>query len=175
MSIYKRNDTFWCAFTLNDRRYRLSTGQTTEREARRFERDKIAALKGEQSVDALLDKIKVAQISGAVSFERALDMYLVSPVSAKRKITIAHVWRDWEAFCVSSGFEFAHDPSLDDAEAYIQTKDDKKLSGRTINLYISIPKAIYCHLLKRKVVLENPFSDVAARRVCAVDREAFEP
>lgn len=81
MSVFKKGKIYWCNFVLKGKRYRFSTKLTEEREASRFERDKVAELQGEQVIAPLLAKIKAIQAGSETTFDRALECSLFAQYS----------------------------------------------------------------------------------------------
>jgi len=203
MGLYKRGSAWWSSFTVNGKRYRLSTGQAQKNEAEKWERAKVSELRGNKATTQLYQTVKAGLVEKQITFAEAWEHFKTFP----RKHTPGEsairyyqsTWEDFVAFAVDNKCSSIADVTEVLSQRYISQirghgryspveyrrggktvvvpveKLSDKLSNRTQNAYLVSLKVIFDTLVKGKYCLENPFKEIDKLSNEAVDREAFTP
>lgn len=199
MSIYQRGNVWWCNFTVNGKRIQCTTGKTNRKDATVWEKEKIASLKGEESAQIAMDKIKRALVSKQTSFDDAWSFFLSYPrkrsPSAKMLKNYQSVYGDFCLFCKKERINILSLVDCRIATAYIShirqhgrfsdfqyRRGSKKItvkkicqafSNSTINHYLAFLKLFFDVMLIGKFILENPFAAISKMASDEVPREIF--
>lgn len=186
MSLYKRGDIWWCNFTVKGKRIQCSTGATDREAAKQWEKEKINSLAGETVTAIAMEKVKRALVGKRTSFEDAWIFFRDYP---RRRMPSDNVvdayynaWCDFVAFARSRGASDIGDIDDQTASAYIghirsrgrfgATKP-AQLSARTQNWFISFFKLFFRVMTTGRMMLENPFQNVARVSGASAEREIF--
>lgn len=199
MSVYIRGKIYWCRFMLEGTLYRISTGFTTEREAKRWEREKIAELKQAGSPEKIYQKIQANLAKNKATFQEAFDFFGNYP---RKRMPIQKVmeqhksyWFDFAAFAVDHGAEMVSDVTAELAMKYlsrlreegrytpisyerngktiVNEKTIKRLSTKTYNAYLVSLKLIFRVLTKKEFCTADPFAEFEKMTVIQVNRVTF--
>lgn len=199
MGVYLRGNIYWCNFTVNGKRYQMSTKRTVEKEALEFEKSQIKRLSGNQAKKALLEKIKVGLVEQSLSFGGAWEYFIKYPrkktPGKEQTERYYSIWGDFEAFCLERKITAVASVTDKDAVAYasyiremgryskiVYERGGKKLaflpkvnlfSASTYNAYIGCLKLIFTVLTNGKYVIENPFSGIQKMASDEIPREIF--
>jgi len=198
MSIYKRGNIWWCNFTVRGKRTQCTTGQTDERKARAWERDKISELSGESSAKVALEKVKQLLVDNTATFEQAwgyFEKYPRAKSTPRQQKINRHAWSDFSSFAAHLGIDSVFSVDHDLAAKYtshlkengkfspiVYTRGKKTitnerglkpLSAQSINFYIGTLRLIFNILKIGRFVIENPFENIQKIPSNAVDREIF--
>ena len=201
MTLYSRGEVYWTDFTVKGKRYRYSTGHKVKADAKQWEKDKIAELRGEVNAIGLYKKIKANLIDAQIDFKNAWNFFVSFPRKKtpceQLKSAYFGVWTDFSLFCNNKNKFMIAEVDEKDAIDYIallrtegrfspvsyirqgkeviNRKTTKELSPRAVNTYIGTLKLIFNVLVLGKHCLENPFAHIDKLNNEQVDREAFSP
>jgi integrase len=202
MSIKKKSSIWHYDFTCNGKRYRGSTGQRLEKEAKKFVRDEIARLKGETSAAALVLKIK-NDLGAKILLDDVFDLFVKIPrrrvPNDKQIQTYNRHWSDFIAFIKAAcpELEYLSEVTPKQAKEYIQhirTKGrwqqtisykrgrvvitdnqhgNKALSQTTQNQYLGSCQLVCNTILSDYPHVDNPFAGIPKVENRRAAREAF--
>lgn len=202
MSIKKKNNIWHYDFTCNSKRYRGSTGQRLEKDARLFVRNEIAKLKGETSAASLAIKIK-NDLGIKVLLDDAFNVFVKMPrrqMPDKKQISIYKAqWNDFTAFIKNKypDINYLSEITPRHSREYIQhirtkgrwqqtitykrghaiivdeERKNSSLSTTTQNKYLNTCNLVFSTLLKDAPYADNPFLGIPKVLEKKSKREAF--
>lgn len=202
MTIRKRNNIYYYDFRCNGKRYRGSTGQTTEKTARQFEKDKITHLKNETSAAALAVKIK-NNLGIKILLDDAFERFLKTPrqftPDKKQRSIYKAQWGDFAAYIKDNypNIKYLSEIDAKHANEYIQyirncgrwqqnitytrnkknivdnKRMNKSISVTTQNKYLNTCNLVFDTILKDTPHGENPFKNIPKIIGKKETREAF--
>ncbi len=205
MSLYLREKLWHYSFMCNGERIRGSTGKTNEKDAKKFEADKIKELKGKQAVVQLAEKVQSVCFGKSIPLTDAFDEFLKIPRKteagpARMKGNRAK-FDDFLLFMTDkySDIEQMNAVTMQHAQEYIQylrqhgrynkaviykrgkrtiSHKDKlpgKLAVATVNDCLALLKMVFEVLQERAEMHKNPFAPIQNQKKDTVPREAFTP
>lgn len=204
MSVYLREKLWHYSFMCNGERIRGSTGKTNEKDAKKFEADKIKELKGKQAVVQLAEKVQSICFGKSIPLKDAFDEFLKIPrrteAGAERKQANRAKFDDFVVFMSSKYPEVQQMNAVttQHAQEYIQylrqhgrfhkevcykrgkrtithAKLPATLAVDTVNGWLSLLKMVFSTLMERAEMHKNPFVTIQNQKKDTVAREAFSP
>ena len=204
MSLYLREKLWHYSFMCNGERIRGSTGKTNEKDAKKFEADKIKELKGKQAVVQLAEKVQSVCFGKSIPLTDAFDEFLKIPrrstTGEKRLHTNRAKFDDFVAFMSAKypDIEQMNMVTTIHAQEYIQYLRQhgrynktvkyklgkktishknklKTLAVATVNDCLTLLKMVFEVLQERAEMHKNPFATIQNQKKDTVAREAFTP
>ena len=204
MSLYLREKLWHYSFMCNGERVRGSTGKTNEKDAKKFEADKIKELKGEQAVVQLAEKVQSICFGKSIPLQDAFDEFLKIPRRTKTGVDRLKLNRakfgDFTAFMSAKypDIEQMNMITIIHAQEYIQylrqhgrfnkevcykrgkntithAKLPATLAVDTVNDCLSLLKLVFSTLTESANLHKNPFATIYKQKKDTIPREAFTP
>ena len=205
MSLYLREKLWYYSFMCNGKRIRGSTGKTNEKDAKKFEADKIKELKGELAVSLLAEKVQSICFGKSIPLKDAFDEFLKIPrqteAGPERMKGNRSKFDDFLLFMTVNhpDIKQMNAVTTKHAQDYIQylrqhgrfnkaviykrgkrtiIHNDKlpaKLAAATVNDCLALLKMVFEVLHERAEMHKNPFATIKNQKKDTVAREAFSP
>ncbi len=204
MSLYLREKVWHYSFMCNGKRVRGSTGKTREKDAKKFEADKIKELKGELVVSRLAEKVQSICFGKSIPLKDAFDEFLKIPrrtEAGPERMKANHAkFNDFVLFMSSKhpNIEQMNMVTTIHAQEYIQylrkhgrynkevsfkrgkrtithAKLPATLAVDTVNGWLSLLKMVFGTLMERAEIQKNPFLTIQNQKKDTVPRQAFTP
>ena len=208
MSVFRRKTSkgltkhYHYRFVVRGQLYSGSTGETDERQAKKYEKKLRATIQQSENVRDVIEKARKAFGGSSIPVEDGFDAFLVKPrqtaMGARRGKTERAYWTDFTTWAKEQGVEQLGLVTPQHAEQYIHMvrtsgrhikrivrKRGRKIltvghcqtalsAGTQVDI-LQCLKKVFRYLWKEAGCAENPFEHIQPPRKQVVHRQAFTP